>query len=442
MKKIIALVLAALMMLSLCACGSSVDQAQLDEILAAVQSLQAQVDALTAAAAPAGETAEEAPAEEAPAEEPAPANVDFEWNGQMEVWSILPTTGAEGLMWINQAMGAVMEGEGWTWVAKDAQGDPTAQVQYVEDAIAAGNVGALMIAAMDVGLLEDVVADALDKGIAVAMLGADPDYPISGNVYTAYAITGMFAVQAAEDWVAQRVAEGGDIPEIDGKYEVAVDDYYDIRDGVYRSNAIVGTIAKSDSLVMVAETSSYGASAYSDAYDNAQDVLGAHPDCHIFIAYEPEEAMGAADAIADYCEQNGYDLADYCVIPCYAEDTTFTEMYEASVEDASANAIKGYSTYGDPAMPYGEDTAAVVGASYDALAAYSEELNPGVPVIIPPLLTGEHLADILLGSCGIEGYEWEFDTTYFDTITAVNNYGYEHVWTFGEENPAAEYEVA
>ena len=367
--------------------------------------------------------------------------VDFTWNGQMEVWSVLPTTGAEGLVWINDAMGAVMEAEGFTYVKKDAQGDPTAQVQFIEDAIAAGNVGAIMCAAMDVDMLEDVVAEALDNGIAVAMLGADPDYPIAGNVYTAYSITGMFAVQAAEDWAAQRVAEGGEIPvNADGKYDVAVDDYYDIRDGVYRSNAVVGTLEKSETLVMVSETSSYGSSAYSDAYDNAQDVLGAHPDCHIFIAYEPEEAMGAADAIADYCDQNGYDLADYCVMPCYAEDTTFTGMYEEAVADPSANAIKGYSTYGDPAVPI-EIAQDQLGASYDALVAFSEELNPGVPVIIPPLLTGEHLADILLGTCGIEGYEWEFGTTYFGTITAVNIYGYEHVWTFGEENPAAEYEV-
>ena len=444
MKKVIAIVLAVMMVLSLAACGgSAVDTAQLDEILSTLQSIQAQLDAMNAAA-PEAEAAEEAPAEEAPAEEAAPAeSADFTWNGQMEVWSILPTTGAEGLVWINDAMGAVMEGEGFTYVKKDAQGDPTAQVQFVEDAIAAGNVGALMIAAMDVDMLEDVVADALDAGIAVAMLGADPDYPISGNVYTAYAITGMFAVQAAEDWVAQRVAEGGDIPTTaDGKYEVAVDDYYNIRDGVYRSNAIVGTIEKSDTLVMVSETSSYGESAYSDAYNNATDVLGAHPDCRIFVCYEPEEAMGTADAIEDYCDVNGLDLADFFVAPCYAEDTAFTEMYEASVADHAANAIKGYSTYGDAAMPYGDDTAAALGASYDALAAFSEQLNPGAPVIIPPLLTGEHLADILLGSCGIEGYEWTIGETYFDTITAVNVYGYEHVWTFGEENPAAEYEVA
>ena len=435
MKKLIALALAVLMMFSLCACGAS--DAQLDEILATVQGIQAQLDAMTV---------EEAPAEEAAAEEASPAEkivVDFEWNGQTEVWSVLPTTGAEGLVWINDAMGAVMEGQGWTYVKKDAQGDPTAQVQFIEDAIAAGNVGAIMCAAMSVELLQDVVIEALEAGIAVAYLGAEPTaYGVSGCVYTAYEITGMYAVQAAEDWVTKRVEEGGNVPtNADGKYEVAIDTYYDIADGVYRSNAMEGTVNASEILALVSNTTSYGQNAYTDAYNNATDVLGANPDCHIFIAYEPEEAMGAADAIANHCEVNGLDLADYCVIPCYAEDTTFTEMYNASLEDNAANAIKGYSTYGDAAMPYGDDTAAVLGVSYDALAAFSEDLNPGAPVIIPPLLTGEHLADILLSACGVEGYDFEYGATFYDTITAVNVLGFEKTWSMGEDNPAAEYKV-
>ena len=443
MKKVLALLMAALMMFSLCACGGidAETAAKLDDILTRVQAIEAQL------------TTEEAPAEEAPAEEAAPAGeesagkivVDFEWNGQKEVWSVLPTTGAEGLVWINDAMGAVMEAEGWTYVKKDAQGDPTAQVQFIEDAIAAGNVGAIMCAAMSVELLQDVVIRALEAGIAVTYLGAEPTaYGISGCVYTAYEITGMYAVQAAEDWVTKRVAEGGNVPtNADGKYEVAIDTYYDIADGVYRSNAMEGTVEKSEILTLVSNTTSYGQDAYATAYSNAQDVLGANPDCHIFIAYEPEEAMGAADAIANHCDVNGLDLADYCVIPCYAEDTTFTEMYDEVLADASANAIKGYSTYGDPAMPYGDDTAAAVGQSYEALAAFSEQLNPGAPVIIPPLLTGEHLADSLLAACGYEAYEYApgYGETFYDTITVTNIFGYADSWSMGDENPAAEYKV-
>ena len=402
MKKLIALLLALVMVLSFAACGSTQEPA-------------ADADQPAAEAPAAEEPAAEAPAEE-PAEEPAPAETAFAWNGQKEVWSILPTTGAEGLILINDAMGAAMEAEGFTYVKKDAEGNPANQVSFVEDAIAAGNVGALMIAAMDVDMLKDVVAQAIEKGIAVAMLGADPDYEIAGNVYTAYSITGMFAVEAAQAWADQRVADGGNVPTVDGKYEVACDIYLDIRDGVYRSNAMVGTVDAAENLTRVATTTSYGNDAYNTAFNNAQDVLGAHPDCRIFIAYEPEEAMGAAAAIADYAEQNNLDLADFCVMPCYAEDTTFTEMYEAAKADPAANAIKGYSTYGDP-----------------------PEMRDG-EMIIPPVLTGEHLAEILLGVCGVGDYTWTYGETYFDTVTSVNVFGFETSWSMGQENPAAQYE--
>ncbi len=441
MKKILALALAVLMMLSLCACGGldAETSAQIDDILARVQALEAQLTAEEAA------PAEEAPAEEAPVEEAGDKIiVDFEWNGQMEVWSILPTTAADGLVWINDTMGAIMEAEGFTYVKKDAQGNPANQITFVEDAIAAGNVGALMIAAMSVDMLQDVVIDALEAGIAVAYLGAEPTaYGISGCVYTAYEITGQWAVEAAEDWVAQRVAEGGNVPtNADGKYEVACDIYTDIVDGIYRSNGMVGTVDASDTLVRVSTTTSY-AEGYNAAFNNAQDVLSANPDCHIFIAYEPQLAMGISDAIMEHCEMNGLDAADYCVMACYGEDTAFTELYNATLEDPSYSAIKGYSTYGDPAMPYGEEAAAAVGKSYDAMAAYSEELNPGTPVIIPPVFTGEHLADILLSACGIEGYDFEpgYGNTFYDTITVCNTFGYAETWTRDMENPAAEYKT-
>lgn len=424
MKKILAMVLAVVMVLSLAACGASTaDNEKLDDILATLDSIQATLDSLTAEEAPADEA--EAPAEE---EAPAAEGIDFTWNGQMEVWSILPTTAAEGLVMINDFMGAVMEEAGFTYVKKDAEGNPGNQVNFVEQAISAGNVGCLMIAAMSVEMLQDIVEEAMDKGIAVVYLGAQPtDYDVCGCIYTAYEITGMWAVKAAEDWVAQRVAEGGNIPtNADGLYEVAVDDYYDIADGVYRSNAIVGTIEKSETLTMVSETVAYGTDApLTTAYNNAQAALNGNPDCHIFIAYEPDEAMGINNAIVDYCEQNDYDLADYCVIPCYGEDSTFGELYAEVLEDNSANAIKGYATYGD-------------------VIRNGEELG-GLQC------TGEHLADALLFACGIDVNDslstWSTISTgggvvggtYYDTITVTNVYGYSDTWVNGDDNPAAEY---
>lgn len=98
MKKLLAMLLAVVMVLGLMAgCGS---------------------DAASSAAA--GSSAPEAATSEAastPAEETVAA--DFTWNGQKEVWSILPTTSADGLVWINDTMGAIMTAEGFNYVKKD-----------------------------------------------------------------------------------------------------------------------------------------------------------------------------------------------------------------------------------------------------------------------------------------------------------------------------------
>lgn len=428
MKKFLAMLLAICMMVTVFAgCGASNSAAESADS--------------AAPAASAGEAPEaDAPADNAAGsaeEAPVAAATDFQWNGQKEVWSILPTTAAEGLVMINDAMGAVMEAEGFTYVKKDAQGNPGNQVQFVEQAIAAGNVGALMIAAMSVEMLKDVVTLATEKGIAVVYLGAQPtDYTIGGCVYTAYEITGMYAVQAAEYWAEH---SGANVPKnADGKYEVAIDTYYDIADGVYRSNAIKGTVEKSDTLALVSETTAYGQDgSLNVAFNNAQAVLSANPDCHIFVAYEPEQAMGIANAIKDHCEQNKLDMADYFVAPCYAEEDTFKGLYEDAGKDASSTAIKGYATYGDPAIPYGDQAKEEIGHGYDALEPFAKNISGDV--IIPPLRTGAKLAEELLGVCGIEGYEWTYGETYYDTITAVTVDGFEATWSMGDENPAAEY---
>ena len=391
-KKILAVVLAAAIVFALAACGSSGGNTP------------APAGSGSGAAAPDGTS-------------------DFEWNGQKEVWAILPTTGVPGLMMHADSMGWVMEQEGWTYVAKDAEGNPANQVTFVEDAIAAGNVGALMIAAMDTPMLEDVCEQARKAGIAVDFLGAAPDYEIAGYIATKYSITGMYAVQAAEDWVEKRVAEGGNIPKnADGNYEVAVDYYLDITDGIYRSNAIVGTLEDSETLTCVSTTQAYGNSAQQDAYDNAQAVLAAHPDCRIFIAYEPDEAMGAAAAIADYAAQKGLDLADFAVFPCYSEDPTFQADYAAVLADHSANAIKGYSSYGATATEEEQQKYDPTGAN-----AYSP--------------TGEKLAIILLGVCGEGNYDWNYGEAYYDDISATNVYGLDLQWANGDENPCEKYEV-
>ena len=395
-KKILAVVLAAAVVFALAACGKSGGGDP---------------------PAPAGSGSGSAPASDA----------SFTWNGQKEVWAILPTTAVPGLMVHADTMGYLMEKEGWTYATKDAQGQPSAQVDFVNDAIAAGNVGALMIAAMDVDMLEDVCAQAREAGIAVNMLGVAPQYPVAGFIATAYDLTGEYAVRAAEDWVEKRVAEGGNVPKnADGKYEVAVDYYTDIIDGIYRSNAVFGTIEESDSLVAVSATQSYGESTQTTAYENAQTALAAHPDCRIFVCYEPDPAMGIATAVAEYAAQNNLDLADFCVIPCYNVDDTFMQMYADVAQNHSANAIKGYASFGGSREGPDND-------AFHAVDKYANDFTYSV--------TGESLATILLGVCGSENYEWTYNTAYYDAISAVNVYGFELNWKQGDVDTAEKYRV-
>lgn len=81
MKKLLSLALALCLVLTLCACGSAVDTSALGDILASLDDIQSQVDALAASqaaaaeAAPAPEAEPEPEPEAAPAEASAPAEI-------------------------------------------------------------------------------------------------------------------------------------------------------------------------------------------------------------------------------------------------------------------------------------------------------------------------------------------------------------------------------
>lgn len=405
LKRILAVLLAAVMVFSLAACGSS-DDGDTEE-----------TDAAEATTEEAAEEDTEEAAEE--------STSDFVWNEQYEVWAILPTTGVPGLLVHAESMAHVMAEYGFNYAVKDAS--TSSEYQLIQDAITAGNVGALMIATSDQAAIADACEEAAEAGIAICFLGAKPDgYTIAGCIYTAYSITGMAAVQAAEDWVTNRVAEGGDIPTLDdGTYAIALDTYYDIEDGVYRSNAMYGTAEESEIFTVVSSTQSYGDAAQTDAYNNASAVLAANPDCRVFIAYEPDAAIGIASYIETYAADNNLDLADFCVIPCYSVDDTFLSMYDDALADASSTAVKGYATYGSD--PTDEQIADFEDSEYNTTGLTFSA-------------TGYQLATVLLGVT-VNG-DWTYGEIYYDDITATNIYDYSYNWTMGDENPCEQYQVS
>jgi ABC-type sugar transport system substrate-binding protein len=332
----------------------------------------------------------------APAE--TPADSGFKWNGLKEVWAIVPTTNAEGLMVICNSMGAKLEQQGWTYVAKDAAGDPGKQVTFVEDAIASKRVGALMVAAMAVDMLKDVVERAIDEGIVVSYLGALPkDYTINTAVYTAYEITGLFAIEMAEAWAKENNPEKDPTT---GKIPVALDVYDDIEDGQYRSNAFRDRTKESDILYIYNTNVSYGDDAQNKGYSWAENQMTANPDLRIFVCYEPDCMIGVTQFLAKYAKENNLDLKDFCVINCY-EDSATHEEFEKAKADPSSTAFKGYVTYGDA-----------------------------------PNITGEKLADLISKSA--DG-TWTFGEVYYDTVYTHATFNYSKTWKMGEENPALKY---
>lgn len=409
MKKYIALFLVVALCLALFAgCGGS------------SQSTTSPATTAPATKSAAEETPDSPPAaEETPDSPPAaeetpdsPSSDGFAWNGKKEVWSVLPTTGAEGLVMINDFMGEILEADGWVYAKKDAMGDPTAQVGFVEDAIAAGTVGALMVAAMAVEALQDVVQQATDAGIIVVYLGAQPtQYGINGCVYTAYELTGMWAVELAETWVNLNIDR---IPtDSNGKVPIALDVYEEIQDGQYRSNGMRGRAEESDIFVIYNEGTSYGDTATTDAFNWAENLMTSNPDLRVFVCYEPEAMIGVCDYLNQYAQANGLDLADFCVVNCYTDSSTLEE-HEKAVADPSSTAFKGNVTYGEEGDV----------ETYGPVASLQA--------------TGSKLAEEILGAAN---GTWDWNLTFYDTIMSLPTFegGFAGVWKDGEVNPAEKY---
>lgn len=326
---------------------------------------------------------------------------NFKWNGKKEVWSVLPTTNAVGLVSINDEMGAKLQAQGWTYSKKDAQGDPTAQVNFVETAVSSGNVGALMVAAMSVEMLQSAVQEAINAGIIVVYLGAEPTkYTINACVYTAYELTGMYAIDMVDKW-AQENSPPKDSSK-DNKIPVAIDVYTDIQDGQYRSNAFVNRTKESTDLYVYNTNTTYGDSAQTKAYDWAETEMTANPNLRIFVCYEPDCMVGVVQYLTQYAKDKGLDLKDFCVVNCYQDDNTTAEMAKAKA-DPSSTAFKGYVTYGS------------------SLQA-----------------TGDKLAEEVLGAA--DG-SWAFGKTFYDEINANSTFDYTAHWQMGDKNEAEKYKT-
>ena len=182
MKKILAMLLALAMVLSLAACGAKTE-------------------------APAAE----APAAEAPAADGAilaGKTVGFAQTDSMSSWRTTET----------DSIKASVEAAGGTFVVKDAQGDIATQASDVADLIALG-VDYLVVAPLEDNGLQDVLIEAMEAEIPVILV----DRAIAGEAGVHYttAIASDFVWEGAQCAEALNAAlpEGGNVVIINGGYE-------------------------------------------------------------------------------------------------------------------------------------------------------------------------------------------------------------------------------
>ena len=396
LKKLLALMLAAVMVFSLAACSSSSS----DEETTAEESAEAEAEEDTSA-----DTAEDTSASSDG------VTLPDEYAGKSCI-QLLPSASATGLVAIMDAMAEVLAEYGIETEQKDCNGDTANYITYAENAVTSGDCAILMIAADDTEAIEEACQTAMDAGIIVLMLGASPDYEIDNMVITSYALTGYYAVKTAEDWVAYCEEAGIELTTNDeGKVAVAINTRYDDQQGAKRSDAFVGEVEASDVLYEVNENDFYD-DAQTEGYTWAEQVMTSNPETRIFLCYEPDAMKGVSEYVEEYCDNNGLSYDEFAVFWCYEDDDS-NEMYAAACADYSSTVLKGYCTYGA-----GND------------------------------VTGQTLAQLALGRINYEsdfGYEYSYEFGY-QYVDVVNAYGTWdggvslYSWVDGDDNPAEAYE--
>ena len=264
MKKLFALLLAAIMILSLAACGGS--------------------------AAPATEAPKaDAPATEAPkAEAPAadePFKIGFAFYGLSNpVWAEL----------VEEAV--VYGGEkGCEVTYVDAGDDPSAQITQIENFITAG-MDAIVVLAIDSTSVDAICKEAVDQGIYVL------DY--SRNLKNAYCCLSLDPILDGEEMIKMIT------PFINEKYPDGVFEWAHLdipvnELGVTQGKAIEENMLKQfPNSKLVANASTL---TTEEGLNNTQSIIQAHPDCRVIISQSAGGGVGGNEAIKAVASPDEYD---------------------------------------------------------------------------------------------------------------------------------------
>ena len=258
MKKLIAVLLALVMVLGLAACGAS--------------------------EAPKAD----APAAEAPAED------------KLVIAYSVPNYANE--FWVNwtDAMKAECDELGYEFIVEDAKSDVANQVTQLENWITR-EIDACVIAPVDAEALQATVDEAMNEGIPVINAATKLER------YTAYVGVDQYYYgeqigKCAAAWVNANLADKEEV-----KVAILTDSTQ--KNMITRTEGIKAGLAEAPNIVIVAEQDAYATDAGMSA---AENILQAHPDLDGFVGITDSAMCGAYQAVIT----SGVDTEKMFLVAC------------------------------------------------------------------------------------------------------------------------------
>jgi ribose transport system substrate-binding protein len=171
----------------------------------------------------------------------------------------------------------------------DAQGDATKQVSQIENFTTMG-VDAIIVMAIDPKGVTSVIEDAQKAGVKVMVAGGDTG-SYDAIMHTDQKAMGAMIAQMACDFIATTFPDAAD-----GSVEVGIIENRDTPEANQRSDGIA-TVADLCPQATVAGVVG-GAPTITVGATSAENLLTAHPNIKLILAYNDAQGLGASQTVA------------------------------------------------------------------------------------------------------------------------------------------------
>lgn len=232
---------------------------------------------------PAAPADQSAPASDASAA-PAPAAVKA-----LRVGYAVPDASNPFLSNLTKSVGEYFAPDNVEVLVADAQGDATKQVSQIENFTTMG-VDAIIVMAIDPKGVTSVIEDAQKAGVKVMVAGGDTG-SYDAIMHTDQKAMGVMIAQMACDFIAATFPDAAD-----GSVEVGIIENRDTPEANQRSDGIA-TVADLCPQATVAGVVG-GAPTITVGATSAENLLTAHPNIKLILAYNDAQGLGASQTVA------------------------------------------------------------------------------------------------------------------------------------------------